>query len=118
MPVELLTTAMQLAEDVWTKLSPRCFTPVGGVNLSTQQILDVQSTFLARDFEFEQSSEVTDNVHLWCDVLIIQMLYSDCDWETLKEVRKLAGLKHKLVKHTGACILNFQCLHEKVMASD
>ena len=50
-----MKTEMQLLEDVCTKLSPRYFTPVGGVNGSIQQILEMQGTSLGPNFEFELS---------------------------------------------------------------
>ena len=46
---------MQVPEDAWTKLSPRCFTPVGGVNGSMQYVLELQNNSVAPTFEFEQS---------------------------------------------------------------
>ena len=51
---ELLSTGMQLPGYMQTKLSPRCFIPVGAVNGSIQQIVEVQTTHLAPNFEFEQ----------------------------------------------------------------
>ena len=46
---------------------------------------------------------------------IISKLYTNYDQETLKEVQKLEGLEHKLVKHRGAQVFNLQCLHEEVI---
>ena len=39
--VTLLNTGMQLPGDVWTKLSPRCFIPLGSMDGFIQQILEV-----------------------------------------------------------------------------
>ena len=47
--------------------------------------------------------------------MTINHLYANYDLNTQKEVRKLEGLEHKLVKHRGVHIFNFWCLHEKVI---
>ena len=51
-------------------------------------------------------------VHHIRDQFYQYQLYSECNWETLREVGNLERLEHKLVNHRGAHILNLHCLHE------
>ena len=53
--VEMLNIEKHSPGDEWTKLSSRYFTPLGGITWTLEQIMELQSTSLAPNFEFEQS---------------------------------------------------------------